>query len=63
VSADARSLPLVELKRGQIQRMLARLLAGANVVSVEQLGDGLVNRVYRVVPTAAQPALALRTYA
>lgn len=63
MSADARCLPPVELELGQIQHMLAPVLAGAEVVSVERRDDGLVNTVYRVLLAAPQSALALRIYA
>src|SRR5687768_12639639 len=63
VSADARCLPPVELELGQIQHMLAPVLAGAEVVSVERRDDGLVNTVYRVLLAPPQSALALRIYA
>jgi aminoglycoside phosphotransferase (APT) family kinase protein len=61
-SADVRCLPPVELEVGRIQEMLAPMLAGGDVLSVERLDDGLVNTVYRVL-AAPNTALALRIYA
>lgn len=56
-------MSVIELEHGQIQHLLAPVLGGAEVVSVERPDDGLVNTVYRVVLAPPRPALALRIYA
>jgi hypothetical protein len=54
---------MVELELDQIRQLLAPALGDAHIVSVARSDDGLVNTVYRVVPSGARPPLALRIYA
>jgi aminoglycoside phosphotransferase (APT) family kinase protein len=63
VSADVRTLALVDLQIDAVRTLLAPVLGGAEIESFELADGGLVNTIYRVVVTGVHEALALRIYA
>ncbi len=61
-TADARPFEFVSLDIDEIRTLVAPGLPGAEVIAAERVDGGLVNSIYRVVPSSGEP-LGLRIYA